>query len=347
MNFGILGSGSWGTAIAKILTDNGNHIYWWNRNQSAIDHIQSRHHNPQYLSSAQLAVNKMTLTTSAAEVIQHSDCIIIAVPSAYAGDVLKNLDKNIFAGKKIISAIKGIMPEHNVLLNEYLQQEFNVELKNYFAVLGPCHAEEVAAEKLSYLTFSGIDEVITQQLATHFKTPYLNTIENNDIYGVQYAAILKNIYAVGAGMAHGLDYGDNFLSVLIANSADEMASFLRALGVQDIQVGSIDHHPANNVAKPHTTNYAASVYLGDLLVTCYSLHSRNRAFGNMIGKGYSVKAAQLEMNMVAEGYNASKCMYLINNTVKAEMPIAETVYKILWENLPAKKGFKEIETTLL
>ena len=227
MNFGVLGSGSWGTALAKILTDNGNTIYWWNRSEAAITHIKTRHHNPHYLPAAQFDVTKLTLTTNAAEVVQNSDCIIIAVPSAYATDVLQNLNKKAFEGKKIISAIKGILPEQNLLLNDYLQQEFSVDLKNYFAVLGPCHAEEVAAEKLSYLTFSGVDEEAATQIAACFKTSYLNTVINTDIYGVQYAAILKNIYAVGSGIAHGLDYGDNFLSVLIANSADEMAGFLK------------------------------------------------------------------------------------------------------------------------
>jgi glycerol-3-phosphate dehydrogenase (NAD(P)+) len=233
------------------------------------------------------------------------------------------------------------------LLNDFLKEHFNFPLKNYFTVLGPCHAEEVAAEKLSYLTFSGIDETATQSIALHFKTPYLSTIHNSDIYGVQYAAILKNIYAIGSGIAHGLEYGDNFLSVLIANSADEMAGFLRKAGIQNVQVGTIEHHPETRNAHRKTTNYAASVYLGDLLVTCYSLYSRNRTFGNMIGKGYSVQSAQLEMSMVAEGYNASKCMYLINQKVKAEMPIAETIYRILWNELPADQGFEEIEKNLV
>ncbi|MBP6022710.1 NAD(P)H-dependent glycerol-3-phosphate dehydrogenase [Ferruginibacter sp.] len=345
MTFGILGSGSWGTALAKILTDNGNTIFWWNRSEAAIKYIQTRHHNPQYLPTAGFDVTRLKLTTDAAEVIKNSDCIVIAVPSAYAAEVLQQLDKNIFTGKKIISAIKGILPEQNVLLNDYLKQEFNFDLKDYFAVLGPCHAEEVAAEKLSYLTFSGIDETVTKHLAAYFKTDYLNTIENTDIYGVQYAAILKNIYAVGSGMAHGLDYGDNFLSVLIANSADEMASFLRKSGVKNIEVGHTEYQETVNEHRP--INYAASVYLGDLLVTCYSLHSRNRSFGNMIGKGYAVKAAQLEMRMVAEGYNASKCMFTINQTIKADMPIATTIYKILWENLPVAEGFNEIEATLV
>lgn len=345
MTFGILGSGSWGTALAKILTDNGNTIYWWNRSEAAIKHIKTRHHNPQYLPAATFNVNQLQLTTNAAEVIKQSDCILIAVPSAYAENVLQGLNKNSFVNKKVISAIKGILPEQNLLLNDYLTKEFSFDLKDYFAVLGPCHAEEVAAEKLSYLTFSGIDEVITKQLASYFKTDYLNTIDNNDIYGVQYAAILKNIYAVGSGMAHGLDYGDNFLSVLIANSADEMASFLRKSGIKNIEVGHTEHQQLVNKHRP--TNYAASVYLGDLLVTCYSLHSRNRSFGNMIGKGYGVKAAQLEMRMVAEGFNASKCMHTINQTIKADMPIANTIYRILWENLPVAEGFNEIEQTLV
>ncbi len=345
MTFGILGSGSWGTALAKILTDNGNTIYWWNRSEAHIKHIIERHHNPQYLSSAYLDTSKIKLTTSPAEVIVNSDCIVIVIPSAYTNDALEGLDRNCFAGKKIISALKGILPESNLLLNEYLHHEFHVALKDYFAVLGPCHAEEVAAEKLSYLTFSGIDEQLTHTIAGCFKTPYLNTVENDDIYGVQYAAVLKNIYAVGSGIAHGLDYGDNFLSVFIANCADEMAGFLKKVGIKNVEVG---HTDIRQPAEEHrANNYAASVYLGDLLVTCYSLHSRNRAFGNMIGKGYSVRAAQLEMSMVAEGYNASKCMHTINQKILADMPIADTVYRILWENLPAGEGFNRIEQALV
>ncbi|MBC7889404.1 MAG: NAD(P)-binding domain-containing protein [Ferruginibacter sp.] len=345
MTFGILGSGSWGTALAKILTDNGQTIYWWNRSQKSIDQIMTRHHNPQYLSTAYFNTAQLKLNTDPVEIIRHADCIILVIPSAYATETLMALDKNIFSGKKIISAIKGILPEKNLLLNDFLKNEFDFPLEDYFAVLGPCHAEEIAAEKLSYLTFSGIDEVVTHEITKYFQTDYLNTVENDDIYGVQFAAVLKNIYAVGAGMAHGLDYGDNFLSVLIANSADEMAGFLKKAGIKNIEVGHVDAMPSTHDHR--SNNYAASVYLGDLLVTCYSLYSRNRTFGNMIGKGYSVKSAQLEMRMVAEGYNASKCMYLINQTIKAEMPIAETVYRILWENVSPGEGFNKIEKTLV
>lgn len=346
MTFGILGSGSWGTALAKILTDNGNKIWWWNRSEEAIQQFKTRHHNPQYLSSARFDINKLELTSKAEEVIQHADIILIAIPSAFVIEVLSKLDRNIFQGKKIISAVKGILPEQNVLLNDYLKSNFNIAVENYFTVLGPCHAEEVAAEKLSYLTFTGVDERCTKEVSGYFKTPYINTIQNRDIYGVQYAAVLKNIYAVGSGIAHGLDYGDNFLSVLIANSADEMAGFLRKAGIINAEVGYNEHKKDEGQQHAHN-NYATSVYLGDLLVTCYSLFSRNRTFGNMIGKGYSVKAAQLEMSMVAEGYNASKCMHIINQEIGADMPIAETIYQILWQHIPANRGFKEIEANLV
>lgn len=345
MKFGIIGGGSWGTALAKLLTDNNNTINWWIRNETVIKQFTTRHHNPQYLSSAYFDTTLLHFSSNVTEVIKNSDCIIVAVPSSYADDTLKGLNASVFENKKIVSAIKGILPEQNLLLNEYLKNKYNVELKNYFAVLGPCHAEEVAAEKLSYLTFSGIDEQATRDISKYFATDYLNTIVNKDIYGVQFAAILKNIYALGAGIAHGLDYGDNFLSVLIANSADEMAGFLRKSGIKNLDVGHIADE--KKLSSENHVNYAASVYLGDLLVTCYSLYSRNRTFGNMIGKGYSVKAAQLEMNMVAEGYNASKCMQLINTTIKADMPLADTVYNILWHNLSAREGFNKIEKTLI
>ncbi len=347
MKIGVIGSGSWGTAIAKILTDNGQNINWWFRSPQTIDQLIARRHNPHYLPSVHFDITSLTLSSEAESVIKDSEVIILVTPSAYITDLLEPLPSAIFQGKKIVSAIKGIVPGCNYLLNDYLKEKFHFSLTDYFTLLGPCHAEEVAAEKLSYLTVSGVDVDATTEIAENFKTPYLRVLHNTDVYGVQYAAVLKNIYAVGAGIAHGLEYGDNFLSVLIANSADEMAGFLRRTGKKSPQVGTIIHQPRPASAEQDITNYAASVYLGDLLVTCYSLFSRNRTFGNMIGKGYSVKSAQLEMNMVAEGYNASKCMNAINHKVGAEMPIAETIYKILWEKLPAAEGFNGIEAELL
>lgn len=343
--FGIIGSGSWATALAKILTDNHHPINWLVRSDAMAKTMSKRRHNPNYLHSVVFDVSLLSLETNVSKVVSASDYIIIATPSAYVVDTLKRLTNKDIEGKKVISAVKGIIPQQNILLNEYLEKEFNLDPKDYFTIMGPCHAEEVASEKLSYLTFSGTDEPMAVEIASYFKTEYLNTVINDDVYGVQFAAILKNIYALGSGIAHGLDYGDNFLSVLIANSADEMAGFLRNVGIHNIEVGK--HDGEDPVTHKRKANYAASVYLGDLLVTCYSLYSRNRTFGNMIGKGYSVKSAQLELNMVAEGYNASKSIYIINRNVKAEMPIAETIYKILWEQLSPEEGFKMIEETLV
>lgn len=344
MVFGVLGSGSWGTAITKILSGNGHITCWWVRNERSLQHIKAHCHNPQYLSAATLDTRKLYLSASAQEIISKSEIVIIAIPSAYVKEMLQGLPKDIFTGKKIISAVKGILPDENILLNEYLQTHFDFPLENYFTLLGPCHAEEIAAQKLSYLTITGIDREFAEQIALHFKNHFVNTITNEDVTGVQYAAVLKNIYALGAGIAHGLDYGDNFQSVLISNSADEMAGFLRKAGIFNAQIGWLDHEKIDHQKR---NNYAASVYLGDLLVTCYSLHSRNRAFGTMIGKGYSVKAAQLEMNMVAEGYNASKCMHIINEKVQEPMPIAETVYGILWQKASPLESFKHLEKLLV
>lgn len=335
MQYGIIGSGSWATALAKILTDNGHTIYWWVRNAESIAYMEKRKHNPHYLSAAYFNPQQLKLSSNLQEVVAASDALVVAVPSAYTEQVFAQLKEEDLKGKKIISAIKGIMPTDNRLLHEYLHSHYNVPLDQYFALLGPCHAEEVASEKLSYLTFSGKDHACAEKIAKDFTTEYINTIVNDDVVGVQYAAVLKNIYALGAGIAHGLEYGDNFLSVYIANSANEMVTFLRKLSEQESQ-------PA--IMEP---NYAASVYLGDLLVTCYSLYSRNRTFGNMIGKGYSVKAAQLELNMVAEGYYAAKCIYRTNQSVNALTPIASTIYEILWNHCPAADGFKKIEGFLV
>jgi glycerol-3-phosphate dehydrogenase (NAD(P)+) len=344
MQIGVIGNGSWATALVKILTDNKHKVNWWVRKADSIAYIERRRHNPHYLHTAYFDISLLNMQNDVQAVVDASDLVVMAVPSAYMRDILSGLDPSSLKNKKVLSAIKGLIPGPDVLLHEHLNKQFDLPLENYFAVLGPCHAEEVASEKLSYLTFSGVDVKTAEEIATLFRTPYINTIVNPDIVGVQYAAVLKNIYALGAGIAHGLEYGDNFLSVYIANSADEMAGFLRKVGIQGIVVG--EHH-SDPVTHKRDVNYAASVYLGDLLVTCYSLYSRNRTFGAMIGKGYTVQSAQLEMNMVAEGHNASKCIYNINKSIGAEIPIAERIYKILWERMPAAEGFREVEEVLV
>jgi glycerol-3-phosphate dehydrogenase (NAD(P)+) len=331
---GIIGSGSWATAIAKIVTENGHHITWCLRQQSNIDYFEKRKHNPHYLRNAYFDLQKISFSTDVKIVMAESDIIIIAVPSIHIETTLASLDEQDFKDKLIVSAVKGVLPVHNILLNEWLEQKFNLPLSSYYTLLGPSHAEEVAAEQLSYLTFSGLDENTTTTIASYFKSEYINTIVNKDVIGVQYAGVAKNIYALGAGIAHGLEYGDNFLSVFIANCANEMQVLLKEIAKKEL-------NDASNM------NHNASVYLGDLLVTCYSLHSRNRTFGNMIGKGYSVRSAELELNMVAEGYNASKCIHTMNQTLKVELPIMNAVYQILWEGAAPDLTFKNLEQILV
>jgi glycerol-3-phosphate dehydrogenase (NAD(P)+) len=335
MRIGIIGSGSWATALAKIVTDNGHSVQWWIRNEETIRYFQKRRHNPQYLSSVYFDLQQIQFHSSLPELIASSDCIVVAVPAAFINNLFGELPVDIFRDKQIISAVKGILPEQNELLNQYLERVFSFPLSQYFTLLGPCHAEEVAAEKLSYLTISGTDGPTVESLAAIFKNEYVNTLVNADIWGVQYAAVLKNIYALGAGIVHGLEYGDNFLSVFISNGAREVVQFL--------------HASANKRSALDYTlsDYAVSVYLGDLLVTCYSLHSRNRTFGNMIGKGYSVTAARLELNMVAEGYYAARCIHTLNQQMGCDMPIAKAIYEILWNQVPAATAILSIQSSLV
>lgn len=330
MNIGVIGSGSWGTALVKILTDNHHNVKWCVRSEKLAEHIRVRHHNPKYLSSVYFNSQQLEITTDPAQVYEKAGAVVIAVPSAYAEMYISPYLSQLLKGVKIISAVKGMLPSQNMLLSEHLASIAGFDPANYVTIMGPCHAEEVAGEKLSYLTFAGINPEVTATIAACFKTSYINTVLSEDVIGVQYAAVLKNIYAMGAGIAHGLGYGDNFQSVLVANAAGEMSRFLRAISGE---VGAC-------------VNYSSSVYLGDLLVTCYSLFSRNRSFGNMIGKGYSVEATKLAMQMVAEGYPASKCIAALNEKVRADMPIATGMYNILWEAEDPSKAFEKIEAVL-
>lgn len=330
--FGLTGNGSWATAIAKILTDNGHKVHWWVRNSASMSHIRSRHHNPNYLTSVRFLPEMIQLTDNLQEVVQSCNDIIVCVPSAYVQGVIESIDKDLWKGKNIISAIKGILPEANLLLNDYLAEYRGCDMQQYVAITGPCHAEEVAQERLSYLTFSGLNDSLTAGIAQAFRNDYIYTSHNHDIWGAQFAAVLKNIYAIGAGMAHAMDYGDNFLSVYTTNCYREMFRFLEGHFNQV--------HPSNERPDFHT-----SAYLGDLLVTCYSLHSRNRMLGTLLGKGYSAKAAILEMSMVAEGYYASRGMQTIAKSFNIPIPIADSIYQVLWKDRPAPDMFAELEKT--
>lgn len=310
----VVGGGSWATAMIKILSDNliGKEIYWWMRNAEAIEHIREYNHNPHYLSSVEIKVPDANLGTDLKEIISKSENILLNVPAAFLKDALKDIGPDDFKGKKVISAIKGIVPDENMIIGEFLNQHYHIPFEDIIVVSGPCHAEEVALEKLSYLTIASQNADAARHFASMLNTRYIKTNVSDDIYGTEYAAVLKNIYAVASGICRGLGYGDNFQSVLISNAIREIEGFVGAV------------HPISRDIKE-------SAYLGDLLVTAYSQFSRNRTFGTMIGKGYTVTSAQLEMNMVAEGYYAACSLHQINKTYKVNMPICRAVYAILYE----------------
>lgn len=310
----MIGGGSWATAIIKMLSNNikEKEIFWWMRNADAIEHIKKYHHNPHYLSAAEVKIPDTNISDNISEIIKAANYIVLNVPAAFLKETLKNVTAEDFKGKKIVSAIKGIVPDENQIIGEFLNEKYKVPFEDILVISGPCHAEEVALEKLSYLTIASVDVECATYFAGLLNTRYIKTNVSDDIFGTEYAAVLKNIYAVASGICHGVGYGDNFQAVLISNAIREINRFV-------------------NAVHPITRDIKESAYLGDLLVTAYSQFSRNRTFGNMIGKGYTVKSAQLEMNMIAEGYYAAACMHVINKKYKVDMPISRAVYAVLYE----------------
>ncbi|MEJ1221308.1 NAD(P)H-dependent glycerol-3-phosphate dehydrogenase [Sediminicola sp. 1XM1-17] len=328
LQFAVLGGGSWATAIVKMLTENSDQVYWYMRNEDAINHIKTQKHNPNYLSSVEFHTEKLNLTSSIDIAVKHSDVLIFAIPSAFLNSELSNLTTSL-KDKIIFSAIKGIVPETGLIVGEHFHEKYDIPFENIGVITGPCHAEEVALERLSYLTIACADKSKAQLVAKHLSSEYIKTKISDDIIGTEYAAMLKNIYAIAAGIAHGLGYGDNFQSVLMSNAIREMKRFIKRV-----------HHMKRNINN--------SAYLGDLLVTGYSVFSRNRMFGNMIGKGYTVKSAMMEMSMVAEGYYATKSAYQLNqkHKKKSKTPIMNAVYEILYENKNAKVVFQKLTDKL-
>lgn len=323
----VIGGGSWATALVKILSNNVAQINWWMRNTTAIDYIKKNKRNPSYLSDVEIDLTKVSVSDNLKEVVSSSSIIILAVPSAFLKTSLSALSESDFKNKLVFSAVKGIVPEDLLIVGEFLKKEFVLPMQNIGVITGPCHAEEVAMEKLSYLTVACQQIENAKQLSQMMNCRYLKTNVSDDIYGTEYAAVIKNIIAIASGICHSLGYGDNFNAVLISNAIREIKRFVDAV------------HPIERDIKE-------SAYLGDLLVTAYSQFSRNRLFGSMIGKGYTVKAAQMEMNMIAEGYYAVKCIFEINKKFSIDMPICNAVYNILYESKPAKGEMALLEGKL-
>lgn len=311
---GVLGGGSWATAIVKMLTNNLDKVNWWMRNQDAIDHIKEYGHNPHYIQSIEFKRDKIHITSDMQDVIDRSDIIVLVIPSAFVDRTFQEEKPTGMEDKIIFSAIKGMINEYDSIPARYLHKEFRTPYEKIGLICGPCHAEEVAKEQLSYLTIACPEVDIAEQMAGMLRCRYIKTQTSEDVFGTEISAILKNVYAVGAGICHGIGYGDNFQAVLISSAINEIKRFVDAV------------HEVHRDVK-------TSAYLGDLLVTAYSPYSRNRTFGTMVGKGYSVKWATIEMNMVAEGYYACKGIHEMNKKFEVDMPIADAVYNVLYEKI--------------
>lgn len=325
LSIGVIGGGSWATALVKILTDNSleKRVNWWLRDEQKVQYIDQYRHNPDYLSSVSFEHGDLHLYSDLKDCINDSDIILLVVPSAFVFDTLSGLDKRLFDGKSVVSAVKGLIPETSDILGDFLNQHWGIDADRIGVITGPCHAEEVAQEKLSYLTVASENEELAVQFAQLLNGRFIMTTITDDIYGTEYSAVLKNVYAIAAGICHGLRFGDNFQAVLVSNAIREIKRFIAAV------------HPIER-------DIDDSAYLGDLVVTAYSLFSRNRRFGNMLGKGYSVKAAQLEMNMVAEGYYAVKTVHEMNESLKVQMPIADFVYAVVYGEKRAKDVVEDL-----
>ena len=323
---GIIGSGSWATAIAKMLLENVAEINWFFRKDETIEQFKKLKSNPRYLQSIEFDTRRIHFYNDIEKIISNSEILVLAVPSAFLPQILSPVDFNLDQ-KYILSGVKGIISKQNLLVVEYLNQQFNVPFEQMGVIAGPSHAEEVALEKLTYLTVAGLDEIKAANFAQLIHCDYISTSVSDDIWGTEYTSVIKNIIAICAGVAHGLRYGDNFKAALISNAIREMKRFVDAV------------HPISRDIKD-------SAYLGDLLVTVYSQFSRNRTFGTMIGKGYSVKNAILDLEMIAEGYYAARSIYEINRKHKVDMPISETVYRILYEKASPKKEMENLSREL-
>jgi glycerol-3-phosphate dehydrogenase (NAD(P)+) len=313
LRVGVLGSGSWASAIVKMLLENTDNVNWWVRNEKSAKHILQYGHNPKYLTSVQYDRNKLNVVTDIDRVISQSDIIVLAIPSAFVVKAFKEYPIDL-TGKKLVTAIKGIIPEQNRIPVRFFHKEYGVPYSDMSMISGPCHAEEVALERLSYLTIAGQDPKLNQTIADMLACRYIKTTISDDLFGTELSAILKNIYSIASGIYAGIGYGDNFQAVLISNAIQEVERLIDAIN-------------------PIHRDVLTSAYLGDLLVTAYSQFSRNRNFGFMIGKGYSVKTAQIEMDMVAEGYYATKSLMEINKKFQVDIPIIEAVYNVLYEKI--------------
>lgn len=288
----VMGGGSWATALAKLLLQNCETITWYMRRDDRIEEFKRLRHNPAYLTDVDFDIERINFSSDINAVCENADTLLLVMPSPYFTDHMDKITVDI-SSKAIVSAVKGIVPDTNELITDYMVRRFGVDPARNLVVSGPCHAEEVALDRPSYLTIGCANLEMAEEFAKLIRGKNTHAITSSDVDGIEYAAVLKNVYAIAAGIIHGMKTGDNFGAILISNAIREMERFVDA-------------------ACPRPRQICDSVYLGDLLVTAYSRFSRNHNFGSMIGRGYSVKAARMEMEQTAEGYYGTKCIHDIN-----------------------------------
>lgn len=324
----VIGGGSWATALVKILAESpSNRVNWWLRDASDIGHIRKHHHNPSYLSDVYINPRRVTAYASLPAALKGAEYVVLVIPAAFVKEPFEGASPELLRDKLVISAVKGLLPDDHMLITDWVARDFGVPKSLLCAIGGPCHAEEVALGKQSYLTIASPDAGSAEKVASLLTCRYVSANPSDDLYGVEYSAVMKNIIALACGITHGLGYGDNFQAVLVSSAMQEIEGFLTAVD-------------------PRPRNLSASAYLGDLLVTAYSQFSRNRLLGNMLGRGYSVAAAQLEMKMIAEGYYAARSIYLINQRYGVSMPVTRMVYQILYEGVSPVAAVEELKKLL-
>lgn len=324
---GLIGSGSWATALAKVLQETGQEFNWYFRFRSQIRSFKKEGHNPNYLTSVDFDTSKITFYSDITRLVEASDTILLCTPSPYLKGVLEKAHPSVYKGKTFLNAVKGIIPDTYQLVSDFLAESYGTPMSRIAVISGPTHAEEVAIDRTSYLTIGCEDRERAERLAELFHADYVHTVISDDVRGIEYSSVLKNVYAIASGICQGMKLGDNFMAVLICNATGEIMRFIRTATESSPQVYN-------------------SAYLGDLLVTAYSRYSRNRTFGNYLGKGFGVYEAQLEMEMIAEGFYGAKCIHEVNKRYGVDIPIADAVYDILYEHMRPEQAFEKLQPLL-
>ena len=323
----VIGHGSWATVLVKVLTTNESCVGWYVRNNEVLELLRDEGRNCRYLSDIEFDMNRIRLSDDLNAIVSEADILFLVTPAAYLKYYLSDLRISL-KDKMVVSAVKGIIPDENLFVTDYLKQQYGLSDAQLCFICGPTHAEEVGHGQLTYLTLACKEVMNTRVVGEKLKTSYIKISCQSNIDYLERSSVLKNIYAIIVGIAVGMGYGDNFISVLVSNCIKEMYFLLDPKNVNDL------------------TKFTPSNFFGDLLVSCYSSHSRNRQLGMLIGRGNTVKTALNEMTMVAEGYYSSAMLPFLPEEQRRQLPIAEKAYQVLHQGMSARKAIKDLENLL-